>query len=228
MSRLFPLLMALALAGCVGEVPPPAATQNMPATIDVRYQHHDTIVSFAPGSARLSPSEAARLDLLLAGAGAVDGLHARLGSDPLDPLGASREAAVAAVLRRAGIADEEGAAAAAAGQVRIELGRYVAVAPSCTTTTYTSLAADSKLTLRAHGCTDASNFAVMLDDPADLLTPRRHGAFDAVPAAAAITRYRQDRTTPLLTTPDLPFANAPAPQQSNPSDSGSPGGGVTP
>jgi len=215
MIRLVTFLAALALAGCASDVPPPALTRNIASSIDVQYQHRDTFVGFAPGKAGLSPAEAARLNGFLADAGAADGLHARLGSNLLDPLGTSREAAVAAVLRKAGIAIENGTAAADLGQVRVELGRYVAVVPDCTATTYTSLVADSALTLRAHGCTDVSNFAVMLDDPADLLAPRRHGAFDAVPAAAAVARYRQDRTTPLMVTQDLPFASTSGSQQGN-------------
>jgi pilus biogenesis lipoprotein CpaD len=228
MFRVATFSAALALAGCADGVPPPAATQNIVAGIDVQYRHQDTSVGFAPGKVNLSAVEASRLNGFLSDAGAAEGLHARLGTDLLDPLGASRAATVAAVLRKAGIAVEDGAAAADRGHVRVELGRYIAVAPDCTTTTYASLAADSKLTVRAHGCTDASNFAVMLDDPADLIAPRRHGAFDAVPAAAAVSRYRRDLTTPLLVTPDLPFASAPGSQQGNLLDSGPSAGPATP
>jgi pilus biogenesis lipoprotein CpaD len=228
MIRLVSFLAALALAGCAGNVPPPGPARNIVSSIDVQYRHRDTFVGFAPGKADLSPAEAARLNGFLADAGAPDGLHARLGSNLLDPLGAAREATVATALRKAGIAIESGTAAADLGQVRVELGRYVAVVPDCTVTTYTSIVADSTLTLRAHGCTDLSNFAVMLDDPGDLLAPRRHGAFDAVPAAAAIARYRQDRTTPLMVTQDLPFASTSSSQPANPTDPASPPGTVTP
>ena len=58
------------------------------------------------------------------------------------------------------------------------------------------------------GCADAINLGAMIANPADLWAGRDPGAADGVAAAAAIQRYRNGKTTPLLDSGSGPSATS--------------------
>jgi pilus assembly protein CpaD len=192
-------------------------------TVEVEHIRRDLTLDFQPGSPKLSAAAAARLGTVVAESGGPDGLHASVGLAVGDPLASQRFVAVVRELRRHGVIATAGGPPAARDQANIEFGRYVAHPQPCPATTYNNLAADSLLTVRAQGCTTANNLAAMVADPGDLVTSRGHGPFDGVPAAAAVSRYRDDKTIPLIVTEGLPVSSGPAAQ---PQNNGSPSGGA--
>jgi pilus assembly protein CpaD len=207
--------MTVLLGACAVREPAPWAETVRP--IDVRYSHRDLDLAFPAGSATLPISEAARLRTLLDESGPGEGLRAIVGAASGNPLSARRVAAISRVLEAHGIQASEAVAAAPENQVRVMLGRYAITPSPCAEDGLASMAADYPLSVRAQGCTTANNLAAMLADPGDLVAPRGGGAFDAVPAAAAVNRYRNDRTFPLMDTPDLPFhSTAGVPQPNAP------------
>ena len=58
------------------------------------------------------------------------------------------------------------------------------------------------------GCADAINLGAMIANPADLWAGRDPGAADGAAAAAAIQRYRNGKTTPLLDSGSGPSATS--------------------
>ncbi|MDB5359876.1 MAG: hypothetical protein JWO51_1173 [Rhodospirillales bacterium] len=220
-ARFLLATMTMLLGACAVRASAPSAEAVQ--AIDVRHSHRDLDLAFPAGSATLPGSEAARLRALLGESGAGEGLRAVIAAPPGNPLSARRIAAVSRVLEAQGIPTSETSLTTPENQIRVMFDRYATVPLSCAEDGLPSVAADYSLKVRAQGCTTANNLAAMLADPADLVAPRGQRAFDAVPAAAAVNRYRNDRTIPLMDTPDLPIhSQQGVPQQNAPT--GSPSG----
>jgi pilus biogenesis lipoprotein CpaD len=225
---LYSLTVSVLLAACSGDFPPPMPVRTVQpaAPIRVDYVRNIDHLDFLTGSAVLAQSELRRLDALIAANNGPDGLHVAIGLRPEDRLAGPRFAAMVRALRRSGVVvTDTGPTAAADGaspnQATLELGRYVATAAPCGDDRYRSIAILAGVAVRTFGCTTSANFAAMLADPRDLAAPQAHGPFDAVPMAAAVSRYQRDQVAPLMVIPDLPLASMPGnPGQGTPGGSG--------
>lgn len=121
------------------------------------------------------------------------------GSGAQDPLGfeAERIRVVAAHLRDIGYAPKvlppvRRATVNPLGvdSVRVTVGRFVALGPDCPDWTNPSSAGAKNLPASNHGCADAANLAVMIDQPQDLV--RGRGAGSRVTGDSAVLTARPD------------------------------------
>lgn len=206
--------LALAVAGCTVAEPPPAALPVAPRVAATELVH---TVYFPTDSAVLPEAEAAALRQFAAG---LDGRlvleqlvvgHAdvRAGDAHNDALSARRAAAVAALLRDAGLPAERISVhalgrrlpvAAAEPATSWRLSRRVEVVargvvliePGCPDWSRPSAANPGNLPTSNFGCATTVNFMRMLADPRDLLEGAPLGPADGTREAAAVARYRTD------------------------------------
>jgi pilus assembly protein CpaD len=174
------------------------------------YARRTLVVAFPPGSAVLSPAEAARLVQFLGRGGMEEGDRVALGAGPASgTLGERRMQAIATYLRTYGVIAAVGSAppaALVADQVLVDVGRYVVTTPSCPNWSRPSGPEFTNSPSSNFGCATATNLGLMVADPGDLLAGRGHGATDGEPATLAVQRYRTDHITPLNVNTQLPVA----------------------
>jgi pilus assembly protein CpaD len=86
-------------------------------------------------------------------------------------------------------------------QVQLQDGRWVAVPPECARLyTEAPRAAYDSRPQAAFGCATYTNLANSVARPQDLLAPHEYAGQQADTAADAVTRYREDKVTPLRET----------------------------
>jgi pilus assembly protein CpaD len=194
---------------------PSDATQysaaEAPKTIRVDYARRTLDVGFAAGKTTMSEAEAVKLQGFLAAGGLDDSDRVTLGAAPEDKLAEGRLRELALLLRGYGVVVKTDAAPSVKprpGHVTLELARYVVTPPACPQWSRVPEADYTSTTGSNFGCSDATNLALQVADPGDLLAGRGHGAFDGAPASLAIQRYRTDKVTPLLDTGVSPISGA--------------------
>jgi len=215
------MVVSLSLAGCIADASKYTEAPTF-KDLQVRYTQTDLIMAFAPGSAVLSITEAARLTQFLNRVGIDEGDRISLGVDPAaGALADARLQVVAAYLRGQGIVATSGAVppkTMPVGQVVVDVGRYVVTTPPCPDWSRVSGPEFTNMPSSNFGCATTTNLGLMVADPGDLVAGRGHGAFDGGPASLAIQRYRTDKVTPLSISSDLPLAatGQPAPAAAAP------------
>jgi pilus assembly protein CpaD len=195
--------MMLALAACVTEY---SATEA-PKALQVNGGETRVDLAFAPGSDRLAPGEAARLErLVLAGdIRPPDRVTIAAGGTP--SLADRRAAAISSELLRYGIvADTLPPRDLRSDRATLSVGRYTVTLPPCPNWSR-SFADDFTNSIPSwYGCADATNLGLMVASPADLASGRPLAPADGIVAVNAVERYLNDRVKqpPALTA--SPFA----------------------
>jgi pilus biogenesis lipoprotein CpaD len=194
-SILLPLLAAAALAACSD----PVAQQ---ATSDTRYTptRADTLVAvdFAPGSARLDPSQDRELRALVAAKPRVERDEFVVVSDGSGgPIQQSRIAQVAHSLSQAGArwisTSVEPATPRGPDQVVVVRSEYRIATRNCPTYSPSQIWNPNEADMPGLGCADAYNMGQMLARPRDAAVGRAPGPADGTVAADAVQRYREGR-----------------------------------
>jgi pilus biogenesis lipoprotein CpaD len=191
---ILPLLAATALAACGN----PVAEQ---AVVDARYTpaRADSIVAvdFAPGSARLDPSQDQALRAMVARGGRADRDEFVILSDAATGLQQNRAAEVANSLSQAGARwvsrSVEPSMARGPDQLVVVRSEYRLAAHNCPTYTPSTIWNPNESDMPGLGCADAYNMGQMLARPRDAAVGRPAGPADGQVNADAVQRYREGR-----------------------------------
>jgi pilus assembly protein CpaD len=220
MSRhIHPVALALLplVAGCVPGVAEYTKTEA-PAGLRVDGAISTATFAFAPGSARLSTGEALRLDRLVADGAirAADRVEIAAAGPPA--LSAARSAAVSGTLLRWGIvADAHPLAGVPRNSAIVTVGHYAVTLPACPNWSQAATYDFGQSVPSWYGCDDATNLGLMAASPGDLVAGRSLAATDGEPAAAAVSRYLEDKVPALPAEANMGPITAGA-------ESGAPGG----
>ena len=215
----YPLAIALAVAGCA-----PGAAEytksEAPNRLQVEGSTRAVEVAFAPGSTRLAPAAAARLDSLVAAGAISPADRVTIAAAGAPGLAAAREAAISSRLLRWGIvAEGRPLAAGALNRAVVTVGRYAVTLPPCPNWSMPRSNDFTNAPPSNFGCATAVNLGLMVASPADLTVGRTLEPADGKPAVAAVDRYLDDKV-------QLPAENSLGPIQTSSSGSGVPGGGA--
>lgn len=85
-------------------------------------------------------------------------------------------------------------------------GGYVAIPPECASWRDAPEDPFDNQPIPNHGCANARNLALMIDDPRDLIKGKAAGGAPASRAATAIERYQNDKIRGLYDPTSLPAA----------------------
>ncbi len=193
------MMLLLALAACVPAVAEYTKTEA-PAALQVQGATGQSVFAFAPGSARLSRGEDARLYRLVAAGGIRPADRVVVAASGPPTLAEARSAVIAGRLLRWGIvADIRPIAWVAPNRAIVMVDRYVVTLPPCPNWSMGPGSDFTNQTSSNFGCSDAVNLGLMVANPADLAEGRPLGPADGKPAAAAVARYLDDKVNPLPT-----------------------------
>ncbi len=188
------LALGLLVAGCTPSTSEwtPAEAPKAPRVDYVRLQHEAV---FKPASPDFANGEASSLTSFLSEAGvtAEDHVYFEAASD--DQLSLSRIGRLAKVMERQGVGAQTlpPAAGLAPDRVRVVVERYVVTPPNCPNWTGPAVGDHANQTSSNFGCSDATNFSLMVADPRDLVIGRTPDPAQGDAALAAATRYREGR-----------------------------------
>jgi pilus assembly protein CpaD len=221
---LAPLALALTLAACG----PLASNDDQMAPPDPMTQLHVDRVrvqyatAFAPRSSAIPDGEAMRLETFLDQVGLRPADQVYIASAGSDALTAQRVERIKALLERRGVGAVaiEPPAAIAPDHIVVLADRYVVTPPTCSEWSGPSATGHTNVPNSNFGCATATDFALMVDNPRDLMTGRRLGPADAEPAIEAVARYRNGQVKPFLSSGASDSASA-AQQSSSTGSSGS-------
>jgi len=221
-SRLYPIAvpLMLGLTGCVTEY----TKREAPDQLRVDGAESRRELTFATGSAYLTPGELRRLDgwVLSGSIRPADRVAIAAAGPP--GLADQRAAAISRELLRYGIVTQTLALdAIPANHAIVSIGRYTVTLPACPNWSQ-SLSADFTNAFTSnYGCANTTNLGLMVASPGDLVSGRPLAPADGMPAAAAVNRYLNDRVKPPPPPTSSPFA---APTSSGGDTGGAPGGGA--
>lgn len=226
---LFALSLTSALAGCVTDYTKSEAPNNL--RVDGAGTRID--ISFAPGSARLTPGETARLDRLVATGTIRPADRVTIAAAGPSNLAAQRSATLRSALLAYGIVADIGPLETLpANHAVIGIGRYSVTLPPCPNWSEPPGAEYTNAYRSNWGCAAATNLGLMVANPADLVSGRSLAPAEGMPAAAAVNRYLNDRVKPPPTPTASPFAPSPGAEGGGaggaPGAGGASGGGVAP
>ena len=220
-----PLAAILALAACAPQqaiqVPPDVAK-----TIHVNRVRVQYAAAFAPGTSDMQPGEPARLETFLDQTGTQPGDKVFLAASSGDPLASARTGRIAALLARHGLGVEPVAPPEGVepNHVLVLVDRYVAMAPACPDWSQEAWGDHDNEPSSNFGCATATDFALMIANPRDLVQGRALGPADGDPAADAVMRYRTGTVKALSGA----SASSGAGSGTSSSSSGMSGGGAPP
>jgi pilus assembly protein CpaD len=203
-SCLLPIVVStFVLAGCVTDYTKSEAPNNL--RVDGTETRVD--ISFAPGSARLAPGEAARLDQLVATGVIRPADRVTIAAAGPSALAQRRAAVVSSTLLAYGIVtDTLPGELAPPNRATIGIGRYTVTLPPCPNWSSPPGAEYTNAHNSNWGCAAATNLGLMVANPADLVSGRTMGPSPAQPAVNAVQRYMTDRVKQPPTPTASPFA----------------------
>jgi len=191
----------LLLAGCADPTAPPPTLDTSPKSVGVQTVQHEFEYRVDPRSGEAPADERLRLADFLGGLGDLAAAHVTLSGASAEPL---RRAARQIV--RLGVPPGNVRVAADAAPSPAQHGlqpvhllaeRAQALLPDCPDLSHLNLSGNLNANSSNFGCATASNFAVMLADPRDLLGRRTDGGTAAEPAAAAVRTYLENKVPAL-------------------------------
>jgi len=193
------LCLGLALAACTPDVTAYTQTEA-PKQIHVDFVHLSHVVAFAPGKADLAKGEAEKLDAFLSSAQIGGQDHVYLEPANESKLTASRIGRVSREMtkHRVGAETLPAGGVIPADRMRIVVERYVATPPDCPNWSSPAYGDHSNQPTSNFGCTDATNFSMMVADPRDLVVGHSMGPAEGDIALAPVTRYRQGKPRALI------------------------------
>jgi pilus assembly protein CpaD len=223
--RLYPIALplTLGLAACVAEY----TKSEAPDQLRVDGAESRRELTFATGSAYLTPGELRRLDgwVLSGSIRPADRVTIAAAGPP--GLAQQRAAAISRELLRYGIVTQTLALdAIPANQAIVSVGRYAVTLPTCPNWSQ-SLSYDFGNAFSSnYGCANATNLGLMVASPADLVSGRTLSQAEAQPAVNAVQRYMTDRVKPPPAPTASPFAAATGGGGGGDTGGGAPGAGV--
>ncbi len=191
-------LLALALAACVPGVAEYTKTEA-PAGLRLDGAPSALTLSFSPGSARLSPAQAGRLDRLVRNGAMRAADRVEIAAAGNQSLAEARVGAISEVLLRYGIvATASPLAGVPSNRAVVAIGRYAVTLPPCPDWSKSAATTDFTNELSSnYGCADAINLGMIVASPSDLVGGRTLGPALGKPEVAAVERYLNDAVTPL-------------------------------
>jgi pilus assembly protein CpaD len=214
-------LWAMALALLVGACAPVTSYTDAEAPKRLKLDSSTTQVAvrFAPGTAALASVDAARLRQLAATGGIGPGDRVMVAAAGGPYLAQQRVASVAGVLLHYGIvAIADQLPDLPPNRALIEVGRTLVTLPPCPNWSKPAGTDFTNQPSSNFGCATESNLGMMVANPGDLASGLASGPADGQPAAAAVSRYLNDKVA-------LPTANTALPIATQ--SSSSPGGSGT-
>jgi pilus assembly protein CpaD len=151
-------------------------------------------LAFAPGSAQLTPAEAARLHRL-----AMSGSISREDRVTIAAAGDQRlrrlriDTIASELLPFGIIATPSSLAGVPRDRAVIAVGRYLVTLPACPDWSQYPASDFTNAKTSNFGCATASNLGLMVASPADLVRARQPAYADGTPAVSAVTRYLTDK-----------------------------------
>ncbi len=194
-------LVLISVAACQTVAEDWASVRPRPApqVHQVQYAH---AVTFAPGSDRLELAERDQLEAFLARLALGNRDDVFVSGGTAGNLDLRRQRTVAAYLahRRVAVrapAPHFGIGTADENAVSVVVRQYVVTLPGCPDWTDDPADTTDNLPSSNWGCATATNFGLMVAEPADLVQGRELGGMDGNTASLAIRRYRVGQTKPL-------------------------------
>ena len=192
-----PLLLSTAalLAGCTPYVIE-WSPDDAPKTLQVDIARHTYAVQFAPGATSLGATEAAKLTRFVAAGGiSPEDRIAIMASDPGSKLAERRRDALLRVLHGQGVgASASVAALPKTGQNRVvlEIEHAVVTPPECPNWSKPPIDYSAQVSSN-FGCANATNLALMVADPADLLRGNPNALTDPDSASGPVQAFRSQQ-----------------------------------
>jgi pilus assembly protein CpaD len=220
--------LGLILGGCTpqtSEWSPSAAPKELHVDF-VRLRH---VTAFAPGKAELAGGEAQKLAAFLDNAqvGSQDHVYLEPGDD--DRLTAARVGRMVTEMDRKGVgARTLPPGAVPADSMVVVVERYVVTPPDCPNWSSPAVGDHSNATGSNYGCSDATNFGLMVADPRDLVIGREMGPETGNASLLAIERYRAGNPKPLMSAPTAAPNYTPMKDPSGDPSSAAAAGGAAP
>jgi pilus assembly protein CpaD len=225
------VIVALSLAACGGTAAPDIAPPNPVSSLHVDRVRVQYSAAFAPRSSELPYTESMRLETFLDQAGLRPDDRVYIASPSGDALATARTERIKSLLARRGVGAVavEPPAGLAPDHIVVLADRYVVTPPSCPEWSDSGETGHGNMPNSNFGCATLSNFALMLDNPRDVMSGRKLGPADAEPAIEAVQRLRTGLVKPLLSSQSgsapggagaAPPPNAPDASAASPSTSG--------
>jgi pilus assembly protein CpaD len=224
-TRLYPIAvpLVLALAACATDY----TKSEAPNTLQVDGGETRIDLSFGPGSARLVPGEAARLDRMVASGIILPGDRVTIAAAGPPALARQRAAALSSALLAHGIvADASPLGTAPANHAIIGVGRYTVTLPPCPNWSQSYSAEYTNARSSNWGCAAATNLGLMVASPGDLVSGRTLGPAEGMVAVNAVQRYLNDRVKPPPAPTAQPFAATAGGGDGGGAPGGAPGAGA--
>ena len=200
-------LLALTLALLIGACAPVTSYTDAEAPKRLKLDSATTQldVHFVPGTANLSPADAVHLRQLAASGGINQADRVTIQAAGGPDLVKQRVASVSSLLLHYGIIiSAESVANVPPNLAHIEIGRTLVTLPACPNWSKPSGTDFGNQPSSNFGCATESNLGMMVANPSDLASGLPVGAPAGHPAAAAVTRYLNDKV-------ELPTANTALP-----------------
>ena len=200
------LLLILTLVLLVGACAPVTSYTDAEAPKRLKLDSATTQVDlhFAPGTANLSPADAARLRYMAATGRIAASDRVVVAAAGAPHLAEERAGAVSRVLLNYGVVAIAGSADVPANQAVVEAMRTLVTLPPCPNWSKTSSQDYGNQPSSNFGCATETNLGMMVANPSDLASGMPLGPTAGQPAAAAINRYLNDKVV-------LPTANTALP-----------------
>ena len=214
-------LLALTLTFFVGACAPVTSYTEAEAPKRLKLDSATTQVDlrFTPGSAALSPFDAAHLRQLAASGGIGPSDRVTIAAAGGPDLARQRVASVAALLLRYGIVVMAAQLPdVAPNHAVIDVGRTLVTLPACPNWSKPSGSDFGNQPSSNFGCATETNLGLMVANPSDLASGLPAGGSAGHPAAAAVNRYLNDKV-------ELPSVNTALPVAVQSSSQGNSGSG---
>jgi pilus assembly protein CpaD len=216
-------LIILALALLVGACAPVTTYTEAEAPKRLKLDSATTQVElhFAPGTASLSPADAAHLAHLAVTGGIAPSDRVTVAAAGSPHLALERVGAVSALLQHYGIIAIAANDGAPANRAVVEATRTLVTLPPCPNWSKPSYSDDGNAPSSNFGCATQSNLGMMVANPSDLVQGLPAGPALGQPAAAAVNRYVNDKIELPTANQALPIATQNGAQQGSGNANGS-------
>jgi len=195
-----PLIVALASTLLLGACAPVTEYSASEASKDIGLDSSTTQIDlrFSPSTAHLSPGDAARLREMAAGGAIGPSDRVFVAASGAQSLAGQRIGTVAAQLLPYGIvATPAQLAQLPPNYAIVEITRTLVTLPPCPNWSKPSASDFGNQPSSNHGCATAVNLGMMVANPTDLASGTKLGSAAGQPAVAAVSRYLNDKVTPL-------------------------------
>jgi pilus assembly protein CpaD len=184
------LFVAAAASSSCQPLPASYTSAEAPKTITLSRASQHFTVRFAPGSARLLPADAAQLRAWATAGAITPGDRVSVAASGPPEIAAARFAALSQELLRYKIAATSlTLPSVPPNRAIIDSVRYLVTTPPCPNWSKPPDGDFTNQTDSNFGCANASNLALMVANPADLVAGRELAPADGSIAAGAVQRY---------------------------------------